>query len=375
MTVERFDPPANVPAMLNPQVDAWIQRLEPCIRLTELTYNSSMIPAGMKGKREDVLAAFIRAADLGLPPFTGIGQMHVISGKVGISAELMRALILRAGHELHIAEATESRCVIRGRRSGWTDWTSASFTMQEAVKAGYTRKNPNYTSSPTDMLLARATTRLARMVFADVIAGLRSSEELADMDEVTEYVPQMIPQTSTKVSRQGATPAPAVEGGTDAATPGGMAAPEGTGEVPQAGAAEEQTAAPARKRAPLKPRGRATQPVPEPTPEPEPEADEEPVEAELVPDAPEAEASNVRPLDAARSAAKDGMVRTVQMQFERLLGKPVDREERLWYTGLIVGRVVGSTNDLDGDDLRKLLKTLERLRNREQLEALNQGGE
>lgn len=370
--LQKYDPPANTPAMLTPEVDAWISRLEPSIRLTELTYNSSMIPAAMKGKREDVLAAFIRAGDLGVPPFTGISHMHVINGKVGISAELMRALILRAGHELQVTESNASRCIIRGRRTGWSDWTSASFTMQEAQTAGYTR-NPNYRTAPADMLLARATTRLSRMIFADVVAGLRSVEELQDMgdDEPLAVLPP-VEQGTTKVSRQGASPAPAVEGGTATAAPGGAAAPEGTGEVPQAEAAgEEQTPAASRKRAPLRPRGRATQPVPEPAPEPEPA--DEPVEAEVVEEAPAP--SNVHPLDQARGLAKHGLVSTIQMQFERLLGKPVDREERLWYTGLIVGRVVESTNDLDGDDLRKLLKTLERLRNREQLEALNQGGE
>ncbi len=368
--IERYDRPAQVPAMLNPEVDAWIARLEPAIRLTELTYNSSMIPAALKGKREDVLAAFIRSSDLGVPPFVGISQMHVISGRVGISAELMRALILRAGHELQVTHSDSGRCVIRGRRSGWSDWTSASYTIEEAARAGDVKRNPNYGTRPADMLLARATTRLARMVFADVISGLRSIEELEDLGELEPgEMPAQLPSTTTQVSRQGATPAPpAVESGPAAS---GGAAPLGKGEGPEAGAAgseQQPPAAPARKKPPLSPRGRATQPVPEPTPEPA-------LDAEAVEDAPENdESATVTPLNAARSAARDGVVTTIQMHFERLLGKPVDREERIWYTGLIVGHPVESTNDLDADERRKVLKVLERMRNREQLEALNQGG-
>lgn len=372
MTVERFDHPAQLPAMLTPQVDAWIARLEPSIKLTELTYNSSMIPAAMKGKREDVLAAFIRSGDLGVPPFVGIAHMHVISGKVGISAELMRALILRAGHELQVTESTADRCVIRGRRTGWSDWTTASFSMQEAQKAGYARKNANYQSAPADMLLARATTRLARMVFADVVAGLRSVEELQDMVDVYDDGPApQIEQTVTKVSRQGASPAPAVEEEPQAA-PGG-AAPMAMGGVPAAGeAASEQrpAASPARKRAPLTPRGRATQPVPEPVPDPVDEETGEVVEAEVV-----EEHSNVSPLAGARAELRQKAVVNVQLQFERLLGKPVDREERLWWSGIIVGHPVESTNDLDAEELRKVQARLERFRDREALElALGKSG-
>lgn len=387
MTVERFDRPAAGKhlALVNPTTDSWTAVLMDVVNLAENISGTEFVPQGLRGSTPKVVAAILHGRELGLPPMTALAHTSVINGRPGTSAEVMRALILQAGHDLHIERSDSLVCTIRGRRSDWAEdrWTTVSFSIEDAAKAGLTQDKRTkegktipsmYRLWPQALLLARASTILARMIFADVIHGMRSTEELQDMTE-PEWVEVTPPPATTKVSRQGATPAPAVESGTDAATPGGMAAPEGTGEVPQAGAAEEQPAAPARRRAPLKPRGRATQPVPEPTPEPEPEADEEPVEAELVPDAPEAEASNVRPLDAARSAAKDGMVRTVQMQFERLLGKPVDREERLWYTGLIVGRVVESTNELDGDDLRKLLKTLERLRNREQLEALNQGGE
>jgi hypothetical protein len=36
-------------------------------------------------------------------------------------------------------------------------------------------------SNPTDMLVARATSRLARMVYPDLLAGLYTPEELAEI--------------------------------------------------------------------------------------------------------------------------------------------------------------------------------------------------
>jgi len=58
----------------------------------------------------------------------------------------------------------------------------------------------------------------------------------------------------------------------------------------------------------------------------------------------------------------------------------VSRDERIMFTRLLVGRDdVDSTNALTGDELRELLKKLERTRDRDQLEtyvgSLTEGGE
>ena len=46
-----------------------------------------------------------------------------------------------------------------------------------------------------------------------------------------------------------------------------------------------------------------------------------------------------------------------------------DRDERLWCTGILAGRDVASTNDLTPDELRQLIISLERMRNRAALDA------
>lgn len=175
--------------------------------------------------------------------------------------------------------------------------------------------------------------------------------------------------------------APAVEDGTPAAL--GGAAPTAMGGVPAPGeAASEQrpAASPGRKRAPLTPRGRATQPSPEPAPEPtlDAEPDEDGVYDVAIVEP--GEQPNVTPLAAAKAEIRAKNIVTVQMQYERILGKPVSRDERIMFTRLLVGRDdIDSTNDLTSDDLRELLKKLERTRDRDQLEtyvgSLTEGGE
>ena len=56
------------------------------------------------------------------------------------------------------------------------------------------------------------------------------------------------------------------------------------------------------------------------------------------------------------------------MQFERL--GIVDRDERLMWTALIVGREIASTNDLTLTELRDVVGRLGRLKDRTALEAL-----
>lgn len=370
MTVERYDPPAYMPALINPTTDSWTAVLGQVVELAGNIANTDFVPKDMRGSTPKVVAAILHSRELGLPPMTGLAGSHVINGRPGISAELMRSLIEQAGHELRITEMTSGRCVMKGRRSTWEsgEWTTVAYSMQDAIRAGDAKKNPNYGSRPAEMLLARCTTRIARMIFADVIHGMRSVEELIDMGPGEDVAQVPIQQTTAPVSRQPAPAAPPVEEGPAPS----LGAP---GEAPRAGVAPSEqrpatpATAPARKRPPLKPRGLAAVPDAEPEQPPAAAAEEEPVEAEVI----EAEPAKPTRRNTAAAAVEDEWRRKTmiacQMHWERLLGSPVARDERIWWTGILAGRPVESTNELTDEELEKLCKLLGRLRNRTQLEA------
>lgn len=349
MTIQPYEahPVAARPSLLDPATDSWTAVVSDAIKLAEVIAPTEFVPAGLRGSVPKVTAAILHGRELGLPPLTALAGVHVISGKAGISAELMRALILQAGHQLAISESTASRCVMQGRRTGWEEWTKVAYTMEEAIKSGDAKKNPNYSSRPADMLLARATTRLARMIFADVTHGLRSAEELQDMagDDTGEvYVVPEVEQVT--VSRQAAPSAPAVEAapasarGARAGSPAGAAGGEVAGPATPAASPRE------RRRPPLTRRG-AT--APEGAPErPEPETSE-----------PATEPSQD---DLFRKA-----VQAAVMHFQRL--EVTERDERLWASQVLIGRPISSTNELTLAEVRDLAKKLERLRDHDALEA------
>jgi hypothetical protein len=107
-------------------------------------------------------------------------HQHVIKGRVGQSAELMRAQVQAAGHDIEYVETTDTRCVVQGRRRGETEWTRVSFTADQAKRAkidlgGY----------PEDKLVARATSRLCRRKFGDCLIGMPYTvDELEDLPDV-----------------------------------------------------------------------------------------------------------------------------------------------------------------------------------------------
>lgn len=231
-------------AMLDRSTDSWTVVLQDVADLANRIARTDFVPESHRGNVGQVAAVILHGRELGLPPMTALASTHVIKGKPSISAEAMRALILQAGHELTVVESTSARCTIRGRRrplrvaldllqdpssdiTGLSvarerrdrgedvgDWTTVTWTMDDARQAGLL-SNHTYKAYPRQMLAARATAELARLIFPDVIHGMRAIEE---MDDVTPWdgpataVEQTAAPATTKVRRARKTeptPAPA----------------------------------------------------------------------------------------------------------------------------------------------------------------------
>lgn len=365
--------------------DSWTDVLSDVITLSRGIANTEFVPKGIRGSVEKTTAAVLYGRELGLPPMTGLGQTHVIEGRAGISAELMRALILRAGHSYTIPVATREKCTIRGRRKGETEWTEATWTIQEAHQTqvflskekgwGSLSAKAQWRSWPAEMLLARATTRLARMIFPDVISGMRSEEELRDMVVDAEVVEEAAgaPEPGPVRRRRAARPQPK--------TPAPAAAADVAPSAPENDADPEPTPTPSPTAGNVS-RARVSRPAPRPAPAaqgekeaPEPEAvatadavvktvpddSTETVEAEIVEEVPKVP----EPAEP-ESKARKGATTAALMHWNRLGVQ--DRTERLWLTAELTGKKITSTNDLELSELRALVATLEKCRD---MDAVN----
>lgn len=157
----------------------WLDLFIKTEQVANVLAKTTFVPKAMQGKPAEVAAAMMRSFEMAIDPLDGLGHMHVINGKVGYSAELMRRRIIEAGHEILFVETTDSRAVIKARRREHVDdeskWQTFTFTEENARKAkidlgGY----------PADKLVARASSRMCRRMFPEVLAGASIAEDLID---------------------------------------------------------------------------------------------------------------------------------------------------------------------------------------------------
>jgi hypothetical protein len=158
--------------------------------------NTEFVPAGLRGKPAAIAACVLAGRELGIGPMSSLQNLIVIDGRPSMTALLMRQLIFAAGHSIHYQESTDFRCIVKGRRRGEEDWTTITWTMDQAKKAGLEGKT-NWRKYPKQMLQARATGELARLAFADCLGGMGYLEdEISEIDQA-----QVISITEDKVKR------------------------------------------------------------------------------------------------------------------------------------------------------------------------------
>lgn len=165
------------PELLDPVTDSWVASIADVVRLAELVCNTTFVPQGLRGSAAATAATILYGREIGIPPITALQTMHVINGRVGMAAELMRAQVLAAGHDLEIVESTTALCRMRGRRRGSETWATVQWSKGDAQQAGLS--GDGWRKYPRQMLLARCSAELCRAVFPDVTHGMAALEELA----------------------------------------------------------------------------------------------------------------------------------------------------------------------------------------------------
>jgi hypothetical protein len=176
--------------------DGWAAVLPAVGDLAGKVAQTEFVPDAMRGKPAVVAAAILYGRELGLEPMTSLRSVNIIKGRPALTAEAMRAMVLAAGHDIRFQEMTSARCVIVGRRRGQDDTTTVTFTMDDAKKMGV-GGGQQYAKMPRQMLAARATSELCRLIFADVIGGLISDVEAEDA-EPGETLATVTPMTTAR---------------------------------------------------------------------------------------------------------------------------------------------------------------------------------
>lgn len=122
------------------------------------------------GKESGIMMIMLAAREYGIGPAQALnGGLHIIEGKVELSARVMLGLIRRAKHIISILEDTDEKCVVYGKRTDTGEEHTVTYTIEMAQKGGLIKEKGAWKKTPEDMLFNRAVSRLARRLFTDVI--------------------------------------------------------------------------------------------------------------------------------------------------------------------------------------------------------------
>lgn len=162
------------------RVAAYIpQTFAEAMSLAEVIHKSGLAPETLRTAGA-VFVAMAHGAELGLKPMQAIRLVNVIKGKPTLSADGIVAVILASGVCDYFEPVEESPRAVtwRTRRRG-SEEKRATFTIEEAQAAGLV--NDMYRKWPKRMLSARCKAFLGRDVYPDIVGGLYTPEEAAEI--------------------------------------------------------------------------------------------------------------------------------------------------------------------------------------------------
>jgi hypothetical protein len=197
--------PATIPTTsLLPSASDWATLRS----MAQVAIESGLLPPHVKSEQAALFIA-MKGRELTIPTTYAWSNIAVISGKPVCSAELMLALIYRdhGGQAIQFEETTDDVCRVTYQRAGVAERRLFAFTIAQAGKAGLT--GGNWQKYPAAMLRARCVSAVARMAFADSIAGMYTPEELGAAVTVTpdgEVVMTSEPEPPTTITQQGSAP-------------------------------------------------------------------------------------------------------------------------------------------------------------------------
>jgi 5'-3' exonuclease len=161
------------------------QQLEPrtmteAIQLAQRMYDSRLFSA--YGTPQAVLATVLAGRELGIPAMAALRAFHIIEGKPQLSAGAIQSLVLKSGRARYFrcTERTPTRATFCTQR-GDDPEICLSYSIEEG-RAAFVGDDAKWAKSgwgrnPADMLVARASSKLARLVYPDVVSGLYAPEE------------------------------------------------------------------------------------------------------------------------------------------------------------------------------------------------------
>lgn len=173
--------------------------------LTDIETTERICTALMKTKHyakmgmEGIYAIIQKSLSLGIKPIEALnGGMYFVKGKVELSSILMAKLIRQQKHSITMDKNSgPTICILHGKRADNGDTWRASFSIEDAKRAGIYKDA--WLTYPDVMCYNRALSKIARQLFPDVIGNCYVEGEIAEVEIFDE---NRIPKVEEAVSNE-----------------------------------------------------------------------------------------------------------------------------------------------------------------------------
>ena len=142
---------------------------------------STMIPKAYQGQPYNILAAISLGSSLGLNPMQAMQSIASVNGIPALYADGMLAICRSCGSWEWMQETIDGEvatCTVK--RRGEPEVT-VTFSVSDAKRAKLWGKQGPWTEYPQRMLQMRARSWALRNLYADVLRGMQTKEEVADI--------------------------------------------------------------------------------------------------------------------------------------------------------------------------------------------------
>jgi len=146
-----------------------------------LAQANGIVPRAYQNNPAAVAAVIMTGFELGIAPMTAMRELHLIEGKVSLSATLMLTLARRAGIKTRWLKTDNTVATIGVTVPGQQEQT-LTFSAEDAKAAGLWGKG-NWSKHPAAMLRARATSAAIRAFCPEAIGGSVYESESGELTD------------------------------------------------------------------------------------------------------------------------------------------------------------------------------------------------
>jgi hypothetical protein len=185
-------------------------------RVAKLFAASKLVPVHFQGSPESVFVALHMALRLQLDPMMLMQNTYMVSGRPGMEAKLIMALVNARGpfsgpiQWRMEGEGVTRRCTAYATHAKTNEICEATVTWEMVEAEGWSKKaGSKWLTLPDLMFRYRSAAFLARLYCPEVIMGLNTVDELEDMDwqikpamatEESAHLPQDLPQKKSIIA-------------------------------------------------------------------------------------------------------------------------------------------------------------------------------